>query len=110
VHCRLPGLPDDGPGVPMNVVSMNHVQLAAKGGLSVLSLQFEVVDDRPDWPAVRVLSMVRTLLLLSPLAGAASTRRRYLALAHRCSLQIRDGAWRCTAAPAGSPGAVSSLP
>src|SRR5262249_23309882 len=37
-------------------------------------------------------------------AGAASTQRRCLALAHRCSLRIRDGAWRCTAAPAGSPG------
>jgi hypothetical protein len=39
----------------MNVVSMNRAQLAARGGLSVLSLQFEVVDDRPDWPVVRVL-------------------------------------------------------
>lgn len=39
----------------MNVVSMNDAQLAARGGLSTLSLQFEVVDDRPDWPVVRVL-------------------------------------------------------
>ncbi len=39
----------------MNVVSMNDPQRAARGGLSILSLQFEVVDDRPDWPVVRVL-------------------------------------------------------
>lgn len=39
----------------MNVVSMNDPLRAARGGLSVLSLQFQVVDDRPDWPAVRVL-------------------------------------------------------
>jgi hypothetical protein len=54
-RCRLPTLPDDGPGVPMNVVIMNDAQLAAGGGLSVLSLQFEVAGDRPDWPVVRVL-------------------------------------------------------
>lgn len=40
----------------MNVVSMNDAQLASQGGLSVLSLQFEVVDNRPDWPVVRVLA------------------------------------------------------
>jgi hypothetical protein len=40
----------------MNVVSMNDPQRAARGGLSILSLQFEVVDDRPDWPVVRVLA------------------------------------------------------
>jgi hypothetical protein len=34
---------------------MNDPQLAARGALSILSLQFEVVDDRPDWPVVRVL-------------------------------------------------------
>jgi hypothetical protein len=39
----------------MNVVSMNDAQLAARGGLSVLSLQFEVPGNRPDWPVVRVL-------------------------------------------------------
>lgn len=39
----------------MNVVSMNDAQRAAQGGLSVLSLRFEVVDDRPDWPVVSVL-------------------------------------------------------
>ena len=39
----------------MNIVSMNDAQLAARGGLSSLSLQFEVVDGRPDWPVVRVL-------------------------------------------------------
>jgi len=39
----------------MNVVSMNDVQRAAQGGLSVLSLRFEVFDDRPDWPVVSVL-------------------------------------------------------
>jgi hypothetical protein len=39
----------------MNVVSMNDPQRAARGRLSILSLQFEVIDDRPDWPAVRVL-------------------------------------------------------
>jgi len=55
VQCGLPSLPGDGPGVPMNVVRMNDAQLAARGGLSILSLQFEVVDDRPDWPVVRVL-------------------------------------------------------
>lgn len=39
----------------MNAASMNDSQRAAQGGLSVLSLRFEVVDDRPDWPVVRVL-------------------------------------------------------
>jgi hypothetical protein len=34
---------------------MNDQQQAAQGGLSVLSLRFEVVDDRPDWPVVAVL-------------------------------------------------------
>ncbi len=34
---------------------MNDSQQVARGGLSVLSLRFEVVDDRPDWPAVQVL-------------------------------------------------------
>ncbi len=38
----------------MNVVSMNDPQRAARGGLSILSLQFEVAGD-PDWPVVRVL-------------------------------------------------------
>jgi hypothetical protein len=39
----------------MSVVSMNDPQRAARGSLSIFSLQFEVVDDRPDWPVVRVL-------------------------------------------------------
>src|SRR5215471_5720648 len=39
----------------MNVVSVNDAQLAARGGLCILSLQVEVVGDRPDWPVVRVL-------------------------------------------------------
>jgi len=34
---------------------MNDSLRAAHGGLSVLSLRFEVVDDRPDWPVVRIL-------------------------------------------------------
>jgi hypothetical protein len=34
---------------------MNDPQRAAQGGLSVLSLRFEVLDDRPDWPVVSVL-------------------------------------------------------
>lgn len=38
----------------MNAASMNYAQPAAGRGLSVLSLQFEVVDSRPDWPVVRV--------------------------------------------------------
>jgi len=40
----------------MNVASMNDPQQAARGGLAVLSLQFEVVHDRPNWPVVRVLA------------------------------------------------------
>src|SRR5215813_2841054 len=40
----------------MNVVSMNDPQRAARGVLSILSLRFEVADDRPDWPVVRVLA------------------------------------------------------
>jgi hypothetical protein len=40
----------------MNVVSLKDPQQTARGGLSTLSLQFEVVDDRPDWPVVRVLA------------------------------------------------------
>lgn len=40
----------------MNVVRMNDAQLAARGGLSVLSLRFEVLHDRTDWPVVRVLA------------------------------------------------------
>jgi hypothetical protein len=39
----------------MNVVSMNDAQPAPRGGLSLLSLQFQVVNDRPDWPVVRIL-------------------------------------------------------
>jgi hypothetical protein len=40
----------------MNVVSMNNARQAARSGLSVLSLQFQIVDDGPDWPVVRVLA------------------------------------------------------
>jgi hypothetical protein len=40
----------------MNVVNMEDPRRAAKGGLSVLSLQFEVVDDCLDWPVVLVLA------------------------------------------------------
>lgn len=40
----------------MNVVSMNNPQHAAGGRFSILSLQFEVADNRPDWPVVRVLA------------------------------------------------------
>lgn len=47
---------NDGPGVPMNVVSVNDSQPIAQGGLSVLSLQVAVADDRPDSPVVRVLA------------------------------------------------------
>jgi hypothetical protein len=52
----FPGLPDNGPGVPMNVASMNDPRRAARSGLSILSLQFEVPDNHPDWPVVRVLA------------------------------------------------------
>lgn len=45
---------------------MNDAQLAARGGLSVLSLRFEVVHDRTDWPVVRVLADG-----LDPFAAAA---------------------------------------
>lgn len=51
----LPASPHDGSGVPMNVVSMNDSQSAASGGLSLLSLDFEVANGRRDWPAVRIL-------------------------------------------------------
>lgn len=39
----------------MNAVNMNYSQRAAQGGLRILSLRFEVVANRPDWPVVRVL-------------------------------------------------------
>ncbi len=83
----------------MNVVSMNDPQRAARGGLSILSLQFEVVDDRPDRPVVRVLVDGQ-----NPFASVAPGWRGF------DPLRTRDGAWHCTAARAGSPGAVSSLP
>jgi hypothetical protein len=38
----------------MNAVSMNNPRHAAGGSPSILALQFEVVDDRLDWPVVRV--------------------------------------------------------
>jgi hypothetical protein len=38
----------------MNVVNMND-QEPARRGISTLSLQFDVIDGRPDWPVVRVL-------------------------------------------------------
>lgn len=34
---------------------MNDRQRPARGGLSILSLQFEVIDDHPDWPVVSIL-------------------------------------------------------
>jgi len=40
----------------MNVVSMNNPQQTVRGGLSILSLQFEVVDHNPDWPDVRIFA------------------------------------------------------
>lgn len=39
----------------MNVASMNDSRQAARGGLSVLSLRFQIVGNRPDWPVVSVL-------------------------------------------------------
>jgi hypothetical protein len=39
----------------MNVASMNVSGQAARSGLSVLSLRFQIVDNRPDWPVVSVL-------------------------------------------------------
>ena len=39
----------------MNVAGVNAAQKAARSGLSVLSLQFQVLDDRPGWPVVQVL-------------------------------------------------------
>lgn len=39
----------------MNVVCMDAARPARGGGLSVLSLDFVVLDGRPDWPAVQVL-------------------------------------------------------
>lgn len=42
--------------MPMNVVRMKDPLQPAEGGLSILSVQFEVVDnDRPDYPVVRFL-------------------------------------------------------
>ncbi len=39
----------------MNVASMNDSRQAARSGLSVLSLRFQIIDNRPDWPVVSVL-------------------------------------------------------
>jgi len=39
----------------MNVPSMNDSRQIARSGLSVLSLRFQIVGNRPDWPVVRVL-------------------------------------------------------
>jgi hypothetical protein len=94
----------------MNAASMNGLPRAARGGLSVLSLQFEVVGDSPDWPAVRVLVDGLDLFGAVAPAGEASTRRRYSALVHLSCLKTTDGGWRFTAAHAGRPGAASSLP
>lgn len=79
-------------------------------GLSILSLRFEVVDDRPDWPVVRVLVDGR-----DPFAAVAPGWRGFdpaEILGPDSPLLPADqgGAWRCTAARAGSPAAVSSLP
>jgi|GEM_PF-2323516 hypothetical protein len=51
---------------------MNDSQRAAQGGPSVLSLRFEVVDDRPDWPVVSVLVDGR-----DPFAAVAPGRRGF---------------------------------
>jgi hypothetical protein len=40
----------------MNADDMNSARQTARGGLSVLSLRFQVFDDRPDWPVVQVLA------------------------------------------------------
>lgn len=45
--------PDDGPDVPTSVALMRNAR--ATSSVSVLSLRFQVVDDRPDWPVVAVL-------------------------------------------------------
>lgn len=34
---------------------MNQSPRAARSGLSVLSLRFQIIDDRPDWPVVSIL-------------------------------------------------------
>lgn len=39
----------------MNAASMNCSRQAARSGVSVLSLRFQINDDRPDWPVVNVL-------------------------------------------------------
>jgi hypothetical protein len=39
----------------MNAASVNDSRQAARSGLSVLSLRFQIVDNRPDWPVVSVL-------------------------------------------------------
>ncbi|GAA5010612.1 hypothetical protein GCM10023317_47120 [Actinopolymorpha pittospori] len=39
----------------MNVVDMSDARRTARSGLSILSLKFQVFDDRPDWPVVQVL-------------------------------------------------------
>lgn len=50
-----PAALDDGPGVPPSAVHVNKTFDIASPGLSVLSLRFQVLDDRPDWPVVEVL-------------------------------------------------------
>jgi hypothetical protein len=40
----------------MIAVGMNDPQRATHSGLSILSLQFEVLDNRQDWPVIRVLA------------------------------------------------------
>lgn len=45
--------PGDGSDVPTNVPKLNETQ--SQGATRVLSLQYQVLDDRPDWPVVKVL-------------------------------------------------------
>jgi len=46
--------PNDGPGAPLSVVTMKHGR-PSQGTRSLLTLRFQVLDDRPDWPVVEVL-------------------------------------------------------
>jgi hypothetical protein len=56
----------------MNVACMNDVRPAAASRLSVLSLRFQVLDDRADWPVVQVLADGK-----DPLAEAAPDWRGF---------------------------------
>lgn len=47
--------PDDGPDAPTSVLRVIKNPTAARNHLSVLTLAFEVVNERPDWPVVSIL-------------------------------------------------------